>query len=104
MSLSSNAVPIAIITLSEPVLAALISASAALFIGWMNARLNRIAAVGKATHALVNSAMGTQLLLTATVTKRLSDITHYPEDIQASELAAKLLSEHDAKQKKADQS
>lgn len=91
------------IVFSEPVLAAIISASAALFIGWMNVRLNRIAAVGKATHALVNSDMGDKLLLVATVTKRISEMTRYPEDIKAAELSDKLLREHDARQKKADQ-
>jgi hypothetical protein len=61
-------------------------------------KLNEMAEVGEATHTLVNANMGVQLLLNATVTRRLADITKDPVDAEAAGLAQKLYDEHQAKQ------
>lgn len=67
-------------------------------------KLDRIAETGEKTHTLVNSNMGAQLRLVATTSRRLSQLTNEPVDIEAAELAEKLLKDHDAKQAVVDRS
>jgi branched-subunit amino acid transport protein len=63
-----------------------------------DARLDEMAAVGIATHKLVNNAMAVQLELNAQLSHRVAKLTHDPADIEAALVAAKLLQEHMAKQ------
>jgi hypothetical protein len=51
-----------------------------------------------AIHALVNSAMGAQLKMTADALRAVADANTTPENIQAAEEAEKLYDEHQAKQ------
>jgi hypothetical protein len=66
-----------------------------------NNKLNAIAKVGEKTHMLVNSSMGAQLTIAAVALKRLA-ASGDPDDIAASELADKLLREHEARQASVD--
>lgn len=61
-------------------------------------KLEAIAKVSEATHTLVNSNMGAQLKLTAVATRRLAALTNDQADLDAADLADKLLAEHEAKQ------
>lgn len=63
-----------------------------------DAKLDEMSKVGTATHALVNSNMGTALKLNSVVSRRLADLTKDTADITAADLADKLLAEHVAKQ------
>jgi hypothetical protein len=57
---------------------------------------------GQMTHALVNSAFGTQLKLHAVTARRLAEITKDPADVEAANAAEQLLMEHQQKQANAD--
>jgi hypothetical protein len=61
-------------------------------------KLDRISETGEKTHTLVNSNMGAQLKLNATVTHRLAMLTGDPVDEEAAVLSKKMLDEHEAKQ------
>ena len=61
-------------------------------------QLNKMEETGEKTHTLVNSNMGVQLKLNAAVTKRLANMTQDKNDIEAAELAATMLTEHEKKQ------
>lgn len=63
-----------------------------------NRKLDTLVEVTHATHTLVNANMGVQLRLNQTVTRRLADLTHDPEDERAAELAAQMYQEHQEKQ------
>lgn len=63
----------------------------------VDGKLNGLAQVAKDTHTLVNSNMAVQLKLHAGTSRRLAEITHDPVDIQAADLAEKMVSEHDVK-------
>ncbi len=65
-------------------------------------KLDSMAKVNNATHALVNSAMGVQLKLTALALGRVADMTHSPADVRAADEAERLYEEHAAKQAAAD--
>lgn len=62
-----------------------------------------IAKTGESIHTLVNSAMGTQLRISAIALRRLSDMTKHAADEAAAELAEKLSNEHEQKQRKVDE-
>lgn len=62
------------------------------------AKLDSIASTAEKTHTLVNSQMGYQLKMHATVTRRLAAITGDPADKEAAGQAEQLLKEHDEKQ------
>lgn len=61
-------------------------------------KLAKIEATGEKTHTLVNSNMGAQLKLNAVATRRLADLTKDQDDINAANLAAKMLKEHEGRQ------
>ena len=63
-----------------------------------DAKMDDLAKVAGATHLLVNSAMAAQLKLTATVTRRLANLTKDPADEEAADLAEKLSRQHEMKQ------
>jgi hypothetical protein len=63
-----------------------------------DAKLDSLALVSSATHTLVNNNMAIQLKLNAAVTRRLANITKNSSDVEAAELAEKLVAEHEAKQ------
>lgn len=67
-----------------------------------NAKLEGLAKVADATHTLVNSAMCTQLKISAVALRRVADLTKHPDDVAAAELAEKGLVEQVDKQKIAD--
>lgn len=69
-----------------------------LFLAWMARKMNTIEKVADKTHALVNSTMGYQLKMHATVTRRLAAITGDAADKEAADQAAQLLKDHDEKQ------
>ena len=64
--------------------------------------LTRIKTTGDATHILVNSRMGDQLLLSVIQAKRLYTLTHNAEDKKAFDLAQRLYNEHQSRQQTAD--
>lgn len=53
-------------------------------------------------HTLVNSNMGNQLRLCASVTQQLAEVTPTKANIEAAALALKMLEEHDKNQAKVD--
>ena len=61
-------------------------------------KLDRMTVLGEATHTLVNSKMGAQLLLNTIATRRLADLTKEPVDIQAADIASELYKDHQSKQ------
>lgn len=63
-----------------------------------NEKFANLTELTKDTHSLVNSNMAVQLKLTATVSRRLAELTGLAEDIKAAELAEHLSMEHDTKQ------
>jgi hypothetical protein len=65
-------------------------------------KLEEMALVGEKTHTLVNSNMGAQLKLTATVSRRLALITKDDSDQEAASIAETLLHEHERKQEVVD--
>jgi len=68
-------------------------------VGASNAgKIDEAAKVAKDTHTLVNSNMGVQLQLNASVTKRLADVTKDPIDKEAALSAARLYADHLGKQ------
>lgn len=62
------------------------------------AELKEIKADGKATHILVNSAMGAKLKEVAELTRTKADMSKDPVDETAARLAEQTLKEHQAKQ------
>lgn len=84
--------------MSDPVWIAIIGGAVTLALAWMNHRLGKIAKTAESVHTLVNSAMGSQLKLNAVATRRLAMLTNAPVDVDAAELAAKALKEHESKQ------
>lgn len=68
----------------------------------LNRKLDSLGAVTDKTHVLVNSNMAVQLKLNAMVTRRLADITKYPADVAAADIAEQLYHEHEVKQAKVD--
>lgn len=64
----------------------------------VNGKLEEISKVGKAVHALVNSAMTAQLKINAIALRRLAFVTNNPEDAAAADVADNLLKEHLAAQ------
>jgi hypothetical protein len=64
----------------------------------MESKVIDVQKVGEATHTLVNSNMGAQLLLSKTALQRIADLTHDQADIQAAETAVRMYAEHQAKQ------
>ena len=58
--------------------------------------------LGVSTHALVNSNMGAQLLLTSSALHRVAALTNDPEDITAAEKASALYQDHVNRQTAAD--
>jgi len=67
-------------------------------------KLNGLANVAKATHTLVNSNMGAQLLLNATLARRLAILTKDLGDEKAAALAESLYRDHQTKQAAVDAS
>lgn len=65
-------------------------------------KLDDLARVSADTHTLVNNNMGVQLRLNAAVTRRLADKTGDSEDVKAAELSARMLKEHEDKQRVVD--
>ena len=53
-------------------------------------------------HAVVNSAHGTSLRLSANLSKRVADLTHDPADAQVAQAAVKAADDHDAQQAEVD--
>ena len=76
---------------------------ATVFIGYLTAKLNKMESVNKETHALVNSAMGSQLRLASALSSRIAKLTNDPDDIESAKDAERLYQEHVAKQAIADQ-
>jgi hypothetical protein len=64
----------------------------------LHSRLDEMAAVGQATHVLVNSNMGDQLKLNALLSRRVAEITKLPEDLEAAVLSESKLRDHESKQ------
>ena len=62
----------------------------------------KVKTTGDATHVLVNSRMGDQLLLSVIQAKRLYKMTKDDDDKKAFELAERLYNEHQARQKTLD--
>jgi ribonuclease HII len=67
-----------------------------------NAKLDNIAQLSEKTHALVNSAMGAQLRLTAETARALADVDPASVNVTAANLAERLYREHQVKQAAAD--
>ena len=67
------------------------------------AKLSQLEHIATSTHTLVNSNMSAQLKISAVALHRIAELTKHPDDIAAADLAAKNLSEHDAKQRIVDQ-
>jgi hypothetical protein len=65
-------------------------------------KLDRAVEVLNITHELVNSAMGAQLKLNATVSRRLANLTGEAADVEAANEAERLLGVYEVKQAKAD--
>lgn len=65
-------------------------------------KLSDLADVARATHALVNSSMATQLYINMVVTRRLADLTGEPADVAAAGAASRLYDEHQGRQAVAD--
>lgn len=86
----SDQVILALIGTLNAVLTAAVAALAAYF----NAKLNKIANVGIATHALANSSTQAQLALNASTSRRLAIAEPTPENKEDAELAAKVLEDH----------
>lgn len=63
-----------------------------------DAKLDAIARVADATHALVNSNMAAQLKISAIALRRVAEMTSNPKDIAMAELADKNLADHEAQQ------
>ncbi len=61
-------------------------------------KLDDIHEVGKSNHSLLNGGMLIQLRLGAELSRFKATITNKPEDLQAAELADKMLAEHIANQ------
>lgn len=76
---------------------AMLSANAA------KARSEENGKVADKTHALVNSAMATQLRISSIALRRLADISKIPDDLKAAELAQTAYDQHMAKQDVLDQ-
>jgi len=68
----------------------------------LNQKVDIAAKVGIDTHALVNSAMGAQLKLAATLSMRIAKLTNDPGDMNAALDAQRLYNDHVAKQKALD--
>ncbi len=67
-----------------------------------NAKLDNLTQLSEKTHALVNSAMGAQLRLTAETARAKAEVTKDPIDMVAAGTAERLYKEHQVKQAKAD--
>lgn len=61
-------------------------------------KLASIEKTGEKVHILTNSAMGAALRVAAIAQRRIALSTHLPEDLEAADLADKMLKEHDARQ------
>lgn len=87
--------------MSPEVITAIGTAGAALIAALVGAYTlilaRRLTVQGKGIHTLVNSAMGTQLRISALQAKRLAELTKEPGDLSLAEEAARLLSEHEKK-------
>jgi hypothetical protein len=64
----------------------------------LRSRLEEMAAVGQATHGLVNSNMGEQLKLNALLSRRVAEITKLPEDFEAATISESKLRDHESTQ------
>lgn len=84
-----------ILAVSDVVWQAIIAGLVTVAVAWINHRLGQI-------HKLVNSSMGNQLKLNAVATRRLAMLTNSPVDVDAADLANKMLKEHESKQAKVD--
>jgi hypothetical protein len=69
-----------------------------LMLGWFKYQQFKNTKKINDTHTLVNSAMGTQLLLTWTALKRYADLSEDPQDISLANEAKKAYDSHVAKQ------
>lgn len=67
-----------------------------------NEKLDAIKDTGEITHALVNARMGAVLKSVAEMSRRIADMTKFPEDIAAAEAAAEVSLDHEKKQRLAD--
>lgn len=70
--------------------------------GKINDDLKAIKSTGEITHALVNARMGAVLKSVAEMSRRIADMTKFPEDIAAAEAAAEISLDHEKKQRIAD--
>lgn len=61
-------------------------------------KLDGLAQVAADTHTLVNSSFAAQLKLTALAMRRIAELTHAPEDVEAAEVAERLFRGHQSKQ------
>lgn len=93
---------IALIRDALPVLTTIFTAIMAYLMARLNQKAKQAENIGKATHALVNSSMGTQLELNAIVTAELAARTGDPAHMNTAKLAKKALLDHDKKQQTLD--
>lgn len=61
-------------------------------------KLEDIQKTGNAVHVLVNSAMSSQLRVSAVALRRIADLTKHPDDAAAADLAENAHREHEMKQ------
>jgi hypothetical protein len=61
-------------------------------------KLEDLADVTNATHTLVNSNMGVQLQLNATLARRVAELTKSPLDAEVADKADRMLSDHQSRQ------
>jgi hypothetical protein len=64
----------------------------------VNEKLDKAQETADKTHTLVNSNMGAQLKMHASLCRRMAEKTHEPDDIAAANQAERLLAEHEGKQ------
>jgi hypothetical protein len=61
-------------------------------------KVDAVQALGKETHTLVNSNMGTQLLVTSTLAQRVADLTNNPVDALVAKETRQKYDDHQARQ------
>lgn len=83
-------------------LTGLVVAITAPVILWMQLKQKKevaeVKSIAKETHILVNSNMGTQLLVASTLAQRVADLTANPEDRQVATDTRKKYDDHMTKQ------